>query len=63
MIGVYPVIKVYCPKEQKEQDGNNCLNCKYFRGVSFNDYAADTEKSRLFFRCFYKDEAEEERSE
>ena len=64
MIEIYPALTVFCPETQQEQDGNNCLNCKHFRGVSFNDYELrETGKSMLFFRCFYKKEAEAKRNE
>ncbi len=64
MIEVYPKLHIFCPKEQREQDGNICLNCEYFKGVSFNDYELkEAGKSMLFFRCFYKRKAEGKENE
>ena len=53
-IDVYPKIIVYCPKENSEINGNKCLNCQFFNGVSINDVNIAQGESFLFFRCFFK---------
>jgi hypothetical protein len=56
MIQIYLKMIAYCPKEEKEINGNKCLNCKHFQGISVNDF--EEGNPMLFFRCFYKKEAE-----
>ncbi len=63
-VSIYPKLEVYCLKTKQEQDGNICLTCEFFKGTSINDFGLkDTGKSMIFFRCFYKNEAEEKENE
>jgi len=59
MIEVYPKIIVFCPKENKEINGNLCVNCENYQGISYNE----ADNGRFYIRCFYKKEAEAGKSE
>lgn len=48
LIEVYPKLIVFCPKEQRERDGNDCLCCGSFWGM-------ENDGTRFMISCVQDD--------